>query len=78
MFDEHLQGKPGVNGGAALPLFYRKKTSANGESDEMSLGPCVVYIFKWMVGLIVAAMLMLEGERPAIVLRYLLRLFCFR
>jgi hypothetical protein len=75
MFDEHPARLPGKRADGLLPLFYRKKTGANGESDEISLGPSVVCIFKWMVGVIVASLFMLRGADSSVFVRLLLRLW---
>ncbi len=58
-----------------LPLFYRKKVRANGESDEISLGPCLVYLFRWIVVLIVVSILILRGGNSAALLRFVLKLW---
>ena len=55
-----------------LPLFYRKRICANGESDEVSVGPSVVCIFRWIVILAITALLFLVGARPSELLRFLL------
>jgi hypothetical protein len=76
MSDELLPGPIRKLAGKAdsLPLFYRRKTHANGESDEISLGPSVVCIFRWLVVLILVALLMLGGARPQVLVHFLLRL----
>ena len=56
----------------ALPLFYRKKTRSNGESDEISFGPCAVSIVRWLIILIIMILLVLAGARPTVLLHYLL------
>ena len=58
-----------------LPFFYRKKIRANGESDEISLGPCVVYLFKWVVMLIIVGALMLRGGDSSALLRFVVKLW---
>lgn len=58
----------------AVPLFYRKRTCKSGESEEISLGPSVVGIYRWTVILIIVAVLILAGAQPSILLKFLLRL----
>ena len=62
--------------GDPSPLFYRKKVSANGEIDEISLGACAVRIARLVIGLIAMVVLLAFGSVDASVfLRFLLRLF---
>jgi len=76
MFEEQLaRAHKGQTGGKQLlPLFYRRRTGANGESDEISLGPSAVCIFRWVVALIITAALVLGGATPSVLMRFLLRI----
>jgi hypothetical protein len=75
MFDDHetccsvqkVAGKP------ALPLFYRKKISAGGRIDELSVGPSVVSLVKWIVILVIG--IILERFAPVEFLQFVLKHF---
>lgn len=76
MLDDHPVPNSHGRSGEALPLFYRKKTGANGESDEISVGPCAARIFTWIVSLIVlSALVIFGGAGSSVLWRLLLRLF---
>jgi hypothetical protein len=73
MFDEHLLHRPKDRTSESLPLFYHKKIRTNGEIEELSLGPSLVSLFKWV--LITWAMLATFGDTESrLLLRLLLRL----
>jgi hypothetical protein len=59
----------------ALPLFYRKRTKANGEIDEVSLGPSVMRVFRWIALVIAAALLAFGPADSSMLLKLLLKLF---
>lgn len=59
----------------AVPLFYRRRTRANGETEEVSIGPSIVWIFRWIVVAIALALVMMSGSAsPSALLRALLSL----
>lgn len=60
-------------GTATLPLFYRKKTSAGGRIEELSVGPCVVSLIRWVI--ILALALVLRELAPTTLLKLLVKLF---
>src|SRR6266567_3772412 len=51
MFDGH-RTRPLAKDGETLPLFHWKKVGANGETDEITVGPCAASIARWVIGLI--------------------------
>jgi hypothetical protein len=73
MFDDHLVDRPKGRTSESLPLFYRKKIRANGEIEELSLGPSLVSLFKWVfiAGAIAATFRDAESK---LLLKLLLRL----
>jgi len=73
MFDGHLLNRPKSRPSESMPLFYRKKIRANGEVEELSLGPSLVSLFKWVViaGAILATFRNTESK---LLLKLLLRL----
>jgi hypothetical protein len=73
MFDDDLPHRPKGRTSESLPLFYRKKIRANGEIEELSLGPSLVSLFKWVF--ITWAILATLGDTESrLLLRLLLRL----
>jgi hypothetical protein len=56
------------------PLFYRKRTNARGETDEMSLGACCVNVVRCLVVLVLGILLLIYGADPLLLLRLLLKL----
>jgi hypothetical protein len=76
MPDEDFVREPRAPASTTLPFYYHKKTSANGESDEICLGPSVVYIFRSTVWLIIVGILIVFGVvQPPALLKFLPRLF---
>jgi hypothetical protein len=76
MLNDHPVRSSHVPSSKDLPLFYRKKTGASGESDEISVGPCAARIITCIVGLIALSALVVSGAVGSSVLwRFLLRLF---
>jgi hypothetical protein len=75
MLDDHPAQNQRARPSQTLPFFYRKKTGANGESDEISLGPSVVCIFRWIAFIIAAALLLFGGADSSKLLKLLLRVF---
>ncbi len=61
------------NEGLAHPLFYRKKSKANGETDEIILGPSAVGFFRCAIVPLLAIILILGGFRGSWVVHFLLR-----
>jgi hypothetical protein len=75
MTDDHPEKRTWGRPSETLPLFYRKKTRPNGESDEISVGPCAVRIVRWICALIAIAMVVMMGEASStLLLKFLLRL----
>jgi hypothetical protein len=73
MFGDELPHHPKGRTSESLPLFYRKKIRTNGEIEELSLGPSLVSLFKWV--LITWAILATLGDTESrLLLRLLLRL----
>jgi hypothetical protein len=54
------------------PLFVRRKIAANGETDELSLGPSAVFVCRWLVILILGGLMVLKGGNIWTFLRFLL------
>ena len=75
MFDSHPAKSQQGHPSETLPLFYRKKTGVNGETDEISLGPSVVCIFRWIAFIVAAALLVLSGADSSILVKFFLRAF---
>ena len=76
MLDDHPIRSSRGQSSEALPLFYRKKTGPNGESDEISVGPCAARIFTCVVRLIVlSGLFIFGGVQSSVLWRFLLRLF---
>jgi hypothetical protein len=77
MSEKHLTGAsdgqdPGNRMGA---LFYRRRIRANGESDEISLGASAVWLVRWIVALVVVAVLtIIGGGTPSIFWRLLMKM----
>jgi len=46
-----------------LPLFYRKKVGINGESEEISLGPCVVRVIALVIFFLLSLAFILSGRQ---------------
>jgi hypothetical protein len=61
------------NEGLAHPLFYRKKSNANGETDEIVLGPSAVGALRWAIVPLLAIILILGGFKGSWVVHFLLR-----
>jgi hypothetical protein len=76
MSDDDRSRPRGAQTCEALPLFYRKKVGVNGESEEISLGPCAVCIVRWVIGVIaILVLLSFGGADPSVILRAFLELF---
>jgi len=75
VFDDHPRRRTQGWQSDSLPFFYRKKTGANGEIDEVSLGPSVVRVFRWIALIIVAALLTFGSTDSWVLFKLLLRLF---
>ncbi len=73
MFDDHLAHRSKGRTGESQPLFYHKKIRTNGEIEELSLGPSLVSLFKWIF--VTWAILATFGDTESrLLLRLLLRL----
>jgi len=57
----------------ATALFYRKRTGKNGEYEEVSLGPSAVGLLRWIIALLMAALLLAGGVGPAAISRLLMK-----
>jgi hypothetical protein len=47
------------------PLFQRRKTKQNGETHELTLGPCLASVAKWIILALLAFGLMKTGANAA-------------
>ena len=73
MFDGHPAHHPRARISESQPLFYRKKIRTNGEIEELSLGPSLVSLFKWIF--VTWAILATFGDTESrLLLRLLVRL----
>ncbi len=70
--DEHSQWRSRWRAREVLPLYYRKRTRSNGQSDEVSLGPCAVCLFRWAIVLILGIGLIALGDEGR---SFLVRIF---
>jgi hypothetical protein len=61
------------NEGLAHPLFYRKKSNAKGEIEEIILGPSAVGALRWAIVPLLAIILILGGFKGSWVIQFLLR-----
>lgn len=43
------------------PLFQRRNTKQNGETNELTLGPCLASVLKWVILALLAFGLMKAG-----------------
>jgi hypothetical protein len=55
-------------------LFYRRRTNAQGEVDEICLGACCVNIVRCLVVLALGTLMVVYGTVPLPLLRLLLKL----
>ena len=45
------------------PLFHRKRTKPNGDTEEILLGPCAIRILRLIVALLITIILVLAGVK---------------
>lgn len=45
------------------PLFHRKRTKPNGDTEEILLGPCAIKILRLIVALLIMIILVLAGVK---------------
>lgn len=45
------------------PLFHRKRTKTNGDTEEILLGPCAVKILRLIVVFLITVILVLAGVK---------------
>jgi hypothetical protein len=45
------------------PLFHRKRTKPNGDTEEILLGPCAIKILRLIVALLITIILVLAGVK---------------
>lgn len=45
------------------PLFHRKRTKPNGETEEILLGPCAVRILRLIVALLITIIFAIAGMK---------------
>jgi hypothetical protein len=66
-----------LDGCKGYPLFQRRNTKQSGETNELTLGPCLVSVVKWVIFALLAFGLMRAGANASEVagLIKLLRLF---
>jgi len=63
MSDEHFNRRVRglVSARYAIPLFYRKRTTATGDTEEISVGPSVVCALRWIIVVFVLIVLLVCG-----------------
>jgi hypothetical protein len=47
------------------PLFQRRNTKQNGETSELTLGPCLASVVKWVIFALLAFGLMKAGANAS-------------
>jgi len=57
------------------PLFHRKRTKPNGDTEEILLGPCAVRILRLIVVLFITITLALAGVKFPYIVKLLKILF---
>jgi len=57
------------------PLFHRKRTKPNGDTEEILLGPCAVRILRLIVALLITIILVLAGGKVPYIVSLLKVLF---
>jgi hypothetical protein len=63
---------------SAIPLFYRKRTYADGSCDEISIGPCAPSLLVYLIVGMIAANLIVTNADPAalpVLIKALLKIF---
>ena len=57
--------------GTELPLYYRKCTKSNGETEEISIGPSAVNILRLLSVMLMLMITIALGHAPAMLIRLL-------
>jgi hypothetical protein len=60
-FWRKILGQPGI----PLPLFHRTKTNKDGVTEEIMWGPAAVHAIRWIVTLVLGALLIWKAGNTA-------------
>jgi hypothetical protein len=52
----------GQHEGRDAPLFYRKRVSSDGRTDELAVGAAGVRLIRWLVVLVVVLVILTSGH----------------